>query len=240
MSWTAELEELGLVTERQPAVVRRRDGRRSCSIPRRDNVAVAVEWSTGSSPRWWRSAATCSNSGSGRTHRGEHDASTPSSRWLRWSTSGRRRPAARCLGIGVSVPGVVRDNDGWSGSRPTSAGSTSRSRSCSRAARRCRCSAATTPTSGCSPSTCAARRSGTPTSPTSAAASASVAASSSAGCRCGGGRLRRRGRAPAGRRRQPRSAAAATSAAGRPRSARTSCSGAPDGSPAAGPRASTR
>ena len=56
--------------------------------------------------------------------------------------------ADRCIAVGVSVPGVVRADDGWCGSRPTSGGWTSRSPSCSGSSSTFHCSPATTPTSG--------------------------------------------------------------------------------------------
>jgi hypothetical protein len=65
----ATLEDLGLVTERQPSAVRQ-SGRPSLVLePRRDNVAVAVDIGVDRIvTAWWRWAATCCTNGSARTH----------------------------------------------------------------------------------------------------------------------------------------------------------------------------
>ena len=60
-----------------------------------------------------RSAATCSTSGSAAHHRGEHDVEhVVESAAQMVEEVLAVHPGVRCLGIGVSVPGAVRDTDG--------------------------------------------------------------------------------------------------------------------------------
>ena len=110
----ATLEELGLVTERQPSAVRQ-SGRPSLVLePRRDNVAVALDIGVD------RIVAALVALGGDVLHQrqrphapGEHDVAhvIESAAQMVEEVLGVE-PGARCLGIGVSVPGAVRDSDG--------------------------------------------------------------------------------------------------------------------------------
>ena len=110
----ATLEELGLVTERQPGVVRQ-SGRPSLVLePRRDNVAVGVDIGVD------RIVTALVALGGDVLHQrqrahapGEHDVEhvIESAAQLVEEVLGAH-PGVRCLGIGVSVPGAVRDTDG--------------------------------------------------------------------------------------------------------------------------------
>ncbi len=110
----ATLEELGLVTERQPAVVRR-TGRPSLVLePQRDNVAVAVDIGVD------RIVTALVALGGDVLHQrqrphaaGEHDVEhviESTAQMVEEVLAAHR--GVRCLGIGVSVPGAVRDSDG--------------------------------------------------------------------------------------------------------------------------------
>jgi predicted NBD/HSP70 family sugar kinase len=110
----ATLEELGLVTERQPSAARQ-SGRPSLVLePRRDNVAVAVDIGVD------RIVAALVALGGDVLHQrqrphapGEHDvAHVIDSAAQMVEELLAAEPGARCLGIGVSVPGAVRDTDG--------------------------------------------------------------------------------------------------------------------------------
>jgi predicted NBD/HSP70 family sugar kinase len=110
----AELEELGLVTERQPGGVRQ-TGRPSLVLePRRDNVAVAVDIRVDQ-------IVTALVALGGhvidlRAH--SHVAGEPHVEQVIEATAQMveavlgEHPKLRCLGIGVSVPGAVHDTDG--------------------------------------------------------------------------------------------------------------------------------
>jgi predicted NBD/HSP70 family sugar kinase len=109
-----ELEELGLVTERQPAVVRR-SGRPSFVLePQRDNVAVAVDIGVD------RIVTALVALGGDVLHQrqrphaaGKHDVEhVIESKAQMVEEVLATRPGVRCLGTGVSVPGAVRDTDG--------------------------------------------------------------------------------------------------------------------------------
>jgi predicted NBD/HSP70 family sugar kinase len=109
-----ELEELGLVTERQPAVVRR-SGRPSFVLePVRDNVAVAVDIGVD------RIVTALVALGGDVLHQrqrphaaGEHDVEHVIESTAQMVEEVlAMHPRVRCLGIGVSVPGAVRDTDG--------------------------------------------------------------------------------------------------------------------------------
>jgi predicted NBD/HSP70 family sugar kinase len=109
-----ELEELGLVTERQPAVVRR-SGRPSFVLePQRDNVAVAVDIGVD------RIVTALVALGGDVLHQRQrpHAAGKHDVEHVIESTAQMieevlaTRPGVRCLGTGVSVPGAVRDTDG--------------------------------------------------------------------------------------------------------------------------------
>lgn len=109
-----ELEELGLVTERQPAVVRR-SGRPSFVLePQRDNVAVAVDIGVD------RIVTALVALGGDVLHQrqrphapGEHDVEHVIESTAQMVEEVlATHPGVRCLGIGVSVPGAVRDTDG--------------------------------------------------------------------------------------------------------------------------------
>ena len=109
-----ELEELGLVIERQPAVVRR-SGRPSFVLePRRDNVAVAVDIGVD------RIVTALVALGGDVLHQrqrphapGEHDVEHVIESTAQMVEEVlATHPGVRCLGIGVSVPGAVRDTDG--------------------------------------------------------------------------------------------------------------------------------
>jgi predicted NBD/HSP70 family sugar kinase len=110
----ATLEELGLVTERRPAAVRR-SGRPSLVLePRRDNVAVALDIGVD------RIVAALVALGGYVLHQrqrphapGQHDVAhviESAAQMIEDVLAAER--GARCLGIGVSVPGAVRDTDG--------------------------------------------------------------------------------------------------------------------------------
>jgi predicted NBD/HSP70 family sugar kinase len=110
----ARLEELGLVTERHPAVVGR-TGRPSLVLePRRDNVAVAVDI------RVDRIVTALVALGGDVLHRrqrphapGEHDVEHVIESVTQMVEGVlAAQPGVRCLGIGVSVPGAVRNTDG--------------------------------------------------------------------------------------------------------------------------------
>jgi predicted NBD/HSP70 family sugar kinase len=109
-----ELEELGLVTERQPAVVRR-SGRPSFVLEaQRDNVAVAVDIGVD------RIVTALVALGGEVLHQrrrphtpGEHDVEHVIESTAQMVEEVLAdHPGVRCLGIGVSVPGAVRDSDG--------------------------------------------------------------------------------------------------------------------------------
>jgi len=108
-----ELEELGLVTERQPAAVRQ-SGRPSLVLePRRDNVAVAVDIGVD------RIVTGLVALGGDVLHRrerahapGEHDVEHVIESAAQMVEEVLATHPGRCLGIGVSVPGAVRDTDG--------------------------------------------------------------------------------------------------------------------------------
>ena len=109
-----ELEDLGLVTERQPAVVRR-SGRPSFVLePVRDNVAVAVDIGVD------RIVTALVALGGDVLHQrqrphapGEHDVEHVIESTAQMVEEVlAMHPGVRCLGIGVSVPGAVRDTDG--------------------------------------------------------------------------------------------------------------------------------
>ena len=109
-----ELEELGLVTERQPAVVRR-SGRPSFVLEaQRDNVAVAVDIGVD------RIVTALVALGGEVLHQrrrphthGEHDVEHVIESTAEMVEEVLAdHPGVRCLGIGVSVPGAVRDSDG--------------------------------------------------------------------------------------------------------------------------------
>jgi predicted NBD/HSP70 family sugar kinase len=109
-----ELEELGLVTERQPAVVRR-SGRPSFVLePHRDNVAVAVDIGVD------RIVTALVALGGDVLHQrqrphapGEHDVEHVIESTAQMVEEVlATHPGVRCLGTGVSVPGAVRDTDG--------------------------------------------------------------------------------------------------------------------------------
>jgi predicted NBD/HSP70 family sugar kinase len=109
-----ELEELGLVTERQPAVVRR-SGRPSFVLePQPDNVAVAVDIGVD------RIVTALVALGGDVLHRrqrphapGEHDVEHVIESTAQMVEEVlAAHPDVRCLGTGVSVPGAVRDTDG--------------------------------------------------------------------------------------------------------------------------------
>ncbi|WP_228501584.1 ROK family protein [Nocardioides agariphilus] len=111
----ATLEDLGLVTERQPSAVRQ-SGRPSLVLePRRDNVAVAVDIGVD------RIVTALVALGGDVLHQrqrphapGEHDVThVIESAAQMVEDLLVAEPAARCLGIGVSVPGAVRDSDGF-------------------------------------------------------------------------------------------------------------------------------
>lgn len=110
----ATLEELGLVTERQPAGSRR-TGRPSLVIePRQDNVAVAVDIGVD------RIVTAIVALGGAVLHRrqrlhapGQHDVDhVIESAAQMVEEVLAAHPHLRCLGVGVSVPGAVRDTDG--------------------------------------------------------------------------------------------------------------------------------
>ncbi len=109
-----ELEELGLVTERQPAVVRR-SGRPSFVLePQRDNVAVAVDIGVD------RIVTALVALGGDVLHQRQrpHAAGKHDIEHVIESTAQMveevlaTHPGLRCLGTGVSVPGAVRNTDG--------------------------------------------------------------------------------------------------------------------------------
>ena len=109
-----ELEDLGLVTERQPAVVRR-SGRPSFVLePVRDNVAVAVDIGVD------RIVTALVALGGDVLHQrqrphapGEHDVEHVIESTAQMVEEVlAMHPGVRCLGTGVSVPGAVRDTDG--------------------------------------------------------------------------------------------------------------------------------
>jgi len=109
-----ELEDLGLVTERQPAVVRR-SGRPSFVLePQRDNVAVAVDIGVD------RIVTALVALGGDVLHQrqrphapGEHDVEHVIESTAQMVEEVlATHPGVRCLGTGVSVPGAVRDTDG--------------------------------------------------------------------------------------------------------------------------------
>jgi len=109
-----ELEELGLVIERQPAVVRR-SGRPSFVLePQRGNVAVAVDIGVD------RIVTALVALGGDVLHQrqrphapGEHDVEHVIESTAQMVEEVlATHPGLRCLGIGVSVPGAVRDTDG--------------------------------------------------------------------------------------------------------------------------------
>jgi predicted NBD/HSP70 family sugar kinase len=109
-----ELEELELITERHPAAARR-SGRPSLVLePRRDNVAVGIDIGVD------RIATALVALGGDVLHKrqrahapGEHDVEhvIESAAQMVEEVLGAH-PGVRCLGIGVSVPGAVRDTDG--------------------------------------------------------------------------------------------------------------------------------
>ena len=110
----AELEELGLVTERHPGGVRQ-SGRPSLVLePRRDNVAVAVDIGVD------RIVTALVALGGDVLHQrqrahapGEHDVEhVIESAAQMVEDVLAAHPGVRCLGIGVSVPGAIRDTDG--------------------------------------------------------------------------------------------------------------------------------
>ena len=110
----AELEELGLVTERHPAGVRQ-SGRPSLVLePRRDNVAVAVDIGVD------RIVTALVALGGDVLHQrqrphapGEHDVEHVIESVAQMVGEVlATHPGVRCLGVGVSVPGAVRDTDG--------------------------------------------------------------------------------------------------------------------------------
>jgi predicted NBD/HSP70 family sugar kinase len=110
----ATLEELGLVTERQPADVRR-TGRPSLVLePQRDNVAVAIDIGVD------RIVTALVALGGDVLHQRQrpHAAGKHDVEHVIESTAQMieevlaTRPGVRCLGTGVSVPGAVRDTDG--------------------------------------------------------------------------------------------------------------------------------
>ena len=110
----ATLEDLGLVTERQPGAARQ-SGRPSLVLePRRDNVVVALDIGVD------RIVAALVALGGDVLHQrqrphapGEHDVAhvIESAAQLVGEVL-LAEQGARCLGIGVSVPGAVRDTDG--------------------------------------------------------------------------------------------------------------------------------
>jgi predicted NBD/HSP70 family sugar kinase len=109
-----ELEELGLVTERHPAAVRR-SGRPSLVLePRRDNVAVGVDIGVD------RIITALVALGGDVLHQrqrphapGEHDVQHVIESVAQMVEEVlAAHPGLRCLGIGISVPGAVRDTDG--------------------------------------------------------------------------------------------------------------------------------
>ncbi len=108
------LEDLGLVTERRPGAVRQ-SGRPSLVLePRRDNVVVALDIGVD------RIVAALVALGGDVLHQrqrphapGQHDvAHVIESAAQMVEDLLAADPGARCLGIGVSVPGAVRDTDG--------------------------------------------------------------------------------------------------------------------------------
>lgn len=110
----ATLEELGLITERQPAAVRR-SGRPSLVLePRRDNVAVAVDIGV---DRIVTALVALGGDVLVRRERahapGQHDVAhvIESAAQMVQEVLGSHS-GVRCLGVGVSVPGAIRDTDG--------------------------------------------------------------------------------------------------------------------------------
>ncbi len=109
-----ELEELGLVTERQPADVRR-SGRPSFVLePQRDNAAVAVDIGV---DRIVTALVALGGDVLCRRQRlhapGEHDVEHVIEATAQTVEEVlAAHPGVRCLGVGVSVPGAVRDTDG--------------------------------------------------------------------------------------------------------------------------------
>jgi predicted NBD/HSP70 family sugar kinase len=110
----AELEELGLVTERQPAESRR-SGRPSLVLePRRDNVAVGIDIGV---DRIVVAAVALGGDVLDQRQRlhapGEHDVEHVIGSAVQMVDDVLATlPGVRCLGIGVSVPGAVRQPDG--------------------------------------------------------------------------------------------------------------------------------
>jgi predicted NBD/HSP70 family sugar kinase len=110
----AELEDLGLVSERQPGAVRQ-SGRPSLVLePRRDNVAVGLDIGVD------RIVTALVALGGEVLHLrqrphapGQHDVAhvIESAAQMVEEVLGTH-PGVRCLGVGVSVPGAVRDTDG--------------------------------------------------------------------------------------------------------------------------------
>jgi predicted NBD/HSP70 family sugar kinase len=110
----AELEDLGLVSERQPGGVRQ-SGRPSLVLePRPDNVAVGLDIGV---DRIVTALVALGGHVLFRRQRphapGEHDVEhvIESAAQMVEEVLGAH-PEVRCLGVGVSVPGAVRDTDG--------------------------------------------------------------------------------------------------------------------------------
>ncbi len=112
---TGQLEELGLVVEEAPGGGERRTGRPSpLVVPREDVTVMAVDLGV--------DRITVALVGLGGTvlqrrsrvhQRGEHDVTHVAETVVQMSADVlATRPAARCVGVGVSVPGAVRLADG--------------------------------------------------------------------------------------------------------------------------------
>ena len=162
---TARAGRAGLVSETARAAAGGPDGRRIVVVPRQDVHVVAVD----ARRRPHRRRARRARRGRARarvsagTERGGRRRA-PWSRCRRASIRGARRrlpPAARfCVGVGVSVPGIVRARRPGAVRAQPRLGRRAAGRALRRGARALGALAsATTPTSARSPSTCAAARS---------------------------------------------------------------------------------
>ena len=177
---TGQLEELGLVREESPSTTRRSGRPSLVVVPRRDVTVLAVAIDVDSINVGLVALGGAVIDQRRRTHHpASHDVRLVVESVAQMAQDLLALPeAGRCLGVGVSVPGAVRGRPtAWCGSRPTSAGTTSRSPPCSPTSSACRWTRATTPTSVPSPSTSAARPSASTTSRSSTAGRVSAAAS---------------------------------------------------------------